>query len=63
MSRQQRSTDNWRNAILCGDALEQLQRLPPQAIDTVVTSPPYYRQRDYTCDVQLGHEATPPRAP
>jgi DNA modification methylase len=59
MSRQQRSTDNWRNAILCGDALEQLQRLPPQAIDTVVTSPPYYRQRDYTCDVQLGHEATP----
>ncbi len=33
--------------------------LPAQAVDTVVTSPPYYRQRDYTCDVQLGHEATP----
>ena len=28
-------------------------------IDTVVTSPPYYRQRDYTAADQVGHEATP----
>jgi site-specific DNA-methyltransferase (adenine-specific) len=54
-----RHPDGWRNAILCGDAAEQLQQLPAAAVDTIVTSPPYYRQRDYTSTQQLGQEATP----
>ncbi len=51
--------ETWRNSILCGDALEQLGRLPAGVVDTIVTSPPYYRQRDYTGADQVGHEATP----
>ncbi|NLX56268.1 MAG: site-specific DNA-methyltransferase [Planctomycetaceae bacterium] len=59
MTGSQPTPDAWRNVILCGDALQQLQRLPECIVDTVVTSPPYYQQRDYTSDLQLGHEATP----
>jgi len=51
--------DSWRNTIRCGEALEQLRHLPSESVDIVVTSPPYYRQRDYTSDQQLGREATP----
>lgn len=28
-------------------------------MDTVVTSPPYYGQRDYDSEVQIGHESSP----
>ena len=49
----------WRNSILCGDALEQLKRLPSNGCDAIVTSPPYYRQRDYGVSTQVGSEATP----
>ncbi|MHB8864263.1 MAG: DNA-methyltransferase [Pirellulaceae bacterium] len=49
----------WRNSILCGDAREQMERLPTGAIDTIVTSPPYFQQRDYSGQDQLGQEATP----
>ncbi len=59
MSASERRADDWRNAVLCGDALERLRQLPAQAVDMVVTSPPYYRQRDYTSAIQLGHEPTP----
>jgi DNA modification methylase len=49
-----------RNAILCGDAAEVLATLPGGAVDCVVTSPPYYRQRDYEGDAgQIGQEQTP----
>lgn len=47
------------DTIHCGDALEVLQRLPAAWVDTVVTSPPYYQQRDYGDAKQLGMEATP----
>lgn len=36
-----------RNTILIGDARDHLQRLPDSAIDCVVTSPPYFRLRDF----------------
>ena len=39
--------------------MEQLQSLPPEVIDCVVTSPPYFQQRDYSGDLQVGHEGTP----
>lgn len=46
-----------RNAILVGDALDRLRRLPDGSVDTVVTSPPYFRLRDYAATGQLGLEA------
>lgn len=45
--------------ILLGDALEQLQTLECECIHTCVTSPPYYRLRDYGIQGQIGMEATP----
>lgn len=45
-----------RNQILVGDALECLGELPDQSVDMVVTSPPYFRLRNYQVDGQLGLE-------
>src|SRR4051812_15963511 len=47
-----------RNEILIGDAEATLRALPADAIDCVVTSPPYYGLRDYAAEGQLGLEAT-----
>ena len=33
--------------ILCGDNLELIQQLPDCSIQLVITSPPYFQQRDY----------------
>ena len=48
-----------RNSFLCGDAIEIARTLPTACVDTVVTSPPYYRQRDYGNSLQIGQEASP----
>lgn len=45
-----------RNQILIGDALDRVRRLPDASVDSVVTSPPYFRLRDYGVDGQLGLE-------
>ncbi|MGV9679317.1 DNA-methyltransferase [Nocardia sp. NPDC003482] len=45
------------NTLLVGDAAEQLRRLPSAAVDMVLTSPPYFRLRDYDAPGQLGLEA------
>lgn len=42
--------------VLVGDAVEQLRRLPNNSIDCVVTSPPYFRLRNYGHHGQLGLE-------
>jgi site-specific DNA-methyltransferase (adenine-specific) len=48
-----------RNTILVGDARDRLVRLPESSIDCVVTSPPYYRLRDFGAgDRQIGLERT-----
>lgn len=44
------------NRILVGDAAETLSRLPDAVVDCVVTSPPYFRLRDYQHPGQLGLE-------
>lgn len=36
-----------RDRILCGDSLVLLSSLPSGTVDLVLTSPPYFRQRDY----------------
>lgn len=45
--------------ILTGDCRVVLKTLPDQSVHCVVTSPPYFRQRDYDADGQLGQEPTP----
>ncbi|HMP78228.1 MAG TPA: site-specific DNA-methyltransferase [Pirellulaceae bacterium] len=45
--------------FLLGDAAQIVRDLAPESVDTVVTSPPYYRQRDYGTDAQIGNESTP----
>ncbi len=49
---------SWHNAIVHGDALEQLSAMPDGHVDVIVTSPPYYQQRDYGPRRQIGREAT-----
>ena len=55
---------DWRQSlregtIVCAEAESYLRTLPDAAIDCTVTSPPYYRQRDYGHAGQIGQEATP----
>ena len=45
--------------ILNGEALTVLQSLPSDSVHCIVSSPPYWRQRDYGMAGQLGLEATP----
>lgn len=47
------------NSIICGDSLNSLRKIPSSSMDCIVTSPPYYGQRDYAVDGQLGGEDTP----
>lgn len=42
-----------------GDAKKVLEVLPEKSIDCIVTSPPYYGQRDYGVDEQIGLEVHP----
>jgi excisionase family DNA binding protein len=44
--------------VLQGDVLAALAQLDPESVDCVVTSPPYYWQRDYEVPGQIGHEPT-----
>ena len=47
------------DSIYCGDAEQQLRRLEEGFADTIVTSPPYFRQRNYADSNQVGQERTP----
>lgn len=47
-----------RNTVLTGDAATRLAELDDASIDCVITSPPYFRLRNYQHDGQLGLEAT-----
>lgn len=45
--------------VLQGDWMEQLRTLPDASVQCCVTSPPYFNQRNYGVDGQLGLEKTP----
>jgi site-specific DNA-methyltransferase (adenine-specific) len=47
--------------ILRGDALHILSRLPKEAVQCVMTSPPYWGLRDYQVEGQIGLEETLPQ--
>jgi len=46
------------NIIHLGDNIEGMQKLPSESVDMCITSPPYYNQRDYKKQKQLGMEGT-----
>src|SRR5712692_9543652 len=41
------------------DALTLLKSMPDESINSIITSPPYYAQRDYGSDNQIGLEEHP----
>lgn len=45
--------------IIQGDALDVLRTLDTESVDCIVTSPPYYAQREYGAEGQIGQEPTP----
>jgi len=44
--------------LVCADSLTLLEKLPPECVDCVMTSPPYWSKRDYA-DGGIGLEADP----
>lgn len=50
---------DWVDTIMHHDAVEGLRKLPDSSVNSVVTSPPYYKQRDYSTPLQVGNETTP----
>ncbi len=45
--------------IISGDVREKIKELKKESVDCIVTSPPYWRLRDYENEKQLGLEETP----
>src|ERR1043166_4316581 len=41
-----------------GGEVDTLRQLPGKSVSCAVTSPPYFWQRDYGIDGQIGHEST-----
>ena len=52
-------SEQWINSIIQGDAKVVLKTLPADSINCIVTSPPYYLQRDYQSNSQIGGENSP----
>ena len=50
---------SFHDTILLGDAHSTVADLPSGLVDMVLTSPPYFGQRDYGCTEQIGSEETP----
>lgn len=47
------------NTVYHGHARDVLATFPDEVVDCVVTSPPYFQQRNYDGDDQIGQEKTP----
>ncbi len=47
------------NTVYHGHARDVLKTFPEEVIDCVVSSPPYFQQRNYDGDDQIGQEASP----
>ncbi len=44
------------NQIICGDCFELIKKVPDNSINLIITSPPYFKQRDYGAGI--GNETT-----
>ena len=53
------SNSYWINLIHEGHAKAVLDTLPPKSVNCIITSPPYYLQRDYSTPIQIGNEKSP----
>jgi site-specific DNA-methyltransferase (adenine-specific) len=54
------SHTKWLDKICCGEAQAELKKMPAELVDCVVTSPPYFQQRDYQGQQQqVGLESCP----
>ena len=42
--------------LYIGDCIDEMKKMSDQSIDLIVTSPPYWGQRDYNNDKQWGNE-------
>ncbi len=51
------TADTFLNTVQCGDCLTVLHQLPDSSVDTVITSPPYFQQRNYS-GIGIGNEAS-----
>jgi|GEM_PF-155389 len=49
---------NTQPLVLIGDVIKVLRKLPNKSIDLIITSPPYYKQREYDADGEIGQEQT-----
>lgn len=47
------------NQIVCGDSFNVLREFSDKTVNMCVTSPPYFRMRDYKVEGQIGLEQTP----
>ena len=52
------SIEQFLNKIICGDAVSVLKTMPDNSVDCVITSPPYWKLRDYGVKGQIGLEKT-----
>lgn len=48
-----KSIEEFKNKIICGDALGVLKEIPDESIDMVITSPPYWGLRNYNTNPQI----------
>jgi len=44
--------------ILEGDCIQVMKTLAEKSVDVIITSPPYFQQRDYQVEGQIGNEST-----
>lgn len=49
---------NLLDSVQLNDALKFFKSLPDESINSIVTSPPYFGQRDYGAEDQIGLEET-----
>ena len=47
------------NTFICGDSRSELEKFPDRCVDMIITSPPYYNQRNYKNNNQIGTENNP----
>lgn len=40
-------TEEYKDRIILGDSLQVLKQIKAESVDLVITSPPYFQQRDY----------------
>jgi len=54
-----RQEDVWIPKVILGDIREVIDFIPDNFIDCIITSPPYWMQRDYGHPHQIGREGSP----